>query len=307
MINPLGTLSSHPMDPAPSTDAANSDDPIDPSDVAVSPLLIVGAPRSGTTWLQRLLLGHPACVGGQESHLLVLFDAMLTEARRKAEFDRPHGPLTMTTETAMLDSFRRMWLEILAPTLESRAEATLLVEKTPDHALHLELADRLLPRCRVIHLVRHPADVAASLVRASKTPWGRDWAPGSVDAATRRWVECVEAAESAAPRFGASRFMTMRYEDLRSEPARRLGEALEFAGLPTPGTDCARIIAAEDAGRGAAITLRGDLGDRSLVEPEGFGDGTRHPTLGRRDLRRCLAIAGPLAGRFGHDPKGGDR
>ena len=101
--------------------------------------------------------------------------------------------------------------------------------------------------------------------------------------------------------------MTMRYEDLRSEPARRLGEALEFAGLPTPGTDCARIIAAEDAGRGAAITLRGELGDRSLVEPEGFGDGTRHPTLGRRDLRRCLAIAGPLAGRFGHDPKGGDR
>lgn len=307
MINPLGTLSSHPMDPAPSTDDANSDDPFDPNEVAASPLLIVGAPRSGTTWLQRLLLGHPACVGGQESHLLVLFDAMLTEARRKAEFDRPHGPLTMTTETAMLDSLRRMWFEILAPTVESRPDAGLLVEKTPDHALHLELADRLLPRCRVIHLVRHPADVAASLVRASASSWGRGWAPGSVEAASRRWVECVEAAESAAQRFGTTRFMTMRYEDLRSDPARMLGEALEFTGLTTPDAECDRIVEAERLGRGAAITLRGEFGDRPLVEPEGFGDGSGHPALGRRDLRRCLAIAGSLASRFGHDSKGADR
>lgn len=295
------------MAPAPSTDDANSDDPPDPSDVAVSPLLIVGAPRSGTTWLQRLLLGHPACVGGQESHLLTLFDGMMTEARRKAEFERPHGPFTLATEKTMLDALRRVWIEILRPTLESRPEATQLVEKTPDHALHLDLADRLLPRCRVIHLVRHPADVAASLVRASARSWGRGWAPGSVEAASRRWVECVEAAESAAPRFGATRFMTMRYEDLRSDPARLLGDALEFAGLSTPATECDRIVTAEGKGEGPPITLRGEFGDRSLVEPEGFGDGSGHPALGRRDLRRCLAIAGPLASRFGHDPKGGDR
>ena len=295
------------MAPAPSTDDANSDDPFDPSDVAVSPLLIVGAPRSGTTWLQRLLLGHPACVGGQESHLLALFDAMLSEARRKAGFDRPHGPFTLATEEVMLASFRRMWIEILGPTLESRPDARLMIEKTPDHALHLDLADRLLPRCRVIHLVRHPADVAASLVLASTRPWGRDWAPSSIDAATRRWVECVEAAESAAPRFGAARFTTIRYEDLRSEPARVLGEALGFAGLPTDRTDCERIVAAENAGEGPTITLRGEFGDRPLVEPDGFGDGTRQTALGRRDLRRCLAIAAPLLSRFGHDPKGGDR
>ena len=295
------------MASAPSTDDANSKDRPDPGDVASSPLLIVGAPRSGTTWLQRLLLGHPDCVGGQESHLLVLFDAMLSEARRKAGFDRPHGPLTLASEAVMLDSFRKMWIETLEPTVESRPNARLLIEKTPDHALHLELADRLLPRCRVIHLVRHPADVAASLVRAATRPWGRGWAPGSIEAATRRWVECVEAAESAAPRFGAARFMTLRYEDLRSEPARTLGEALDFAGLPTSGTECARIVTTEDAGAGPAITLRGEFGDQPLVEPDGFGDGTRQTPLGRRDFKSCLAIAGPLLSRFGHDPKGEDR
>lgn len=292
---------------AQNTDDVSEMDPPDPGDIAASPLLIVGAPRSGTTWFQRLLLGHHACVGGQESHLLVLFDAMLAEARRKAAFDRPHGPFTLATETAMLDSLRRMWVEILRPTIESRPEARLVIEKTPDHALHLELADRLLPRCRVIHLVRHPADVAASLVRASTMPWGRDWAPGSVEAATRRWVECIEAVEAAAPRFGPDRFMTIRYEDLRSEPARMLGETFDFAGLQTPNTDCTRIVDADRRGDGATITLRGEFGDRPLLEPSGFGDGTRQGGLGRRDLRRCLAIAGSLAARFGHEPDGSDR
>ena len=33
------------------------------------PVFIVGAQRSGTTWVQRLLCSHPRIVGGQESHL----------------------------------------------------------------------------------------------------------------------------------------------------------------------------------------------------------------------------------------------
>ncbi|MBI3001835.1 MAG: sulfotransferase, partial [Deltaproteobacteria bacterium] len=32
-------------------------------------MLIVGCPRSGTTWLQRLLASHPKIITGQESHV----------------------------------------------------------------------------------------------------------------------------------------------------------------------------------------------------------------------------------------------
>ena len=38
-------------------------------DLDQSLVLIVGAQRSGTTWVQRLLASHPAIVSGQESHL----------------------------------------------------------------------------------------------------------------------------------------------------------------------------------------------------------------------------------------------
>ncbi|MFZ9882657.1 MAG: sulfotransferase, partial [Phycisphaerales bacterium] len=35
--------------------------------LAESPILLVGAPRSGTTLVQRLLLADPRCCGSQES------------------------------------------------------------------------------------------------------------------------------------------------------------------------------------------------------------------------------------------------
>src|SRR5277367_1815524 len=38
-----------------------------------APVFVVGAPRSGTTWVQRILLAHPQICGGQESHFLAAF------------------------------------------------------------------------------------------------------------------------------------------------------------------------------------------------------------------------------------------
>ena len=272
----------------------------------MTPLLVAGAPRSGTSWLQRLILAHPNCAGGQESHLLVLFDRLLAESRRKAAFARPHGPLGLITENRLLGLLRHVWAGSFKSILEEHPRATLLVEKTPDHIMHLELADRLLPDCRIVHLIRHPADVAASLVRASRKPWGRDWAPGSVEAATRRWVECVEAATEAS-RLGPGRFTTLRYEDLRSDPQPHLKAILDFAGIDSSPELVAKILEDDRSGDGAEIPLRGELGEGRLIEPADFGDGDPRPSLSGRDLRRCLEIAAPLMPGFGYDPTGHDR
>ena len=52
--------------------------------VLLRPLFIVGAPRSGTTWVQRLLTAHPRIVGGTESHLFNALSALVpgNEERR---------------------------------------------------------------------------------------------------------------------------------------------------------------------------------------------------------------------------------
>ena len=52
-------------------------------------VFVVGAQRSGTTWLQRLLLEDPRCCGGQEAHFFATFGRVLHEFDHKASLPRP--------------------------------------------------------------------------------------------------------------------------------------------------------------------------------------------------------------------------
>lgn len=249
-------------------------------------------------------MAHPACLGGQESHLLVAMDQVLRESRRKLEMDRPHGILTHVGEKTLLEMYRTLWTEVFRGVLAEATPGSILVEKTPDHALHLELAHALLPASRVVHLVRHPAAVVASLIHASRTPWGRSWAPGSVDAATRRWIECVEAADDARSIYGTEGHLTVRVESLRDRTAETLEETVRWLGVDAGGDTIETIVRADAAGDGAAIPLGGDATSPVLQEPEGFRSEAGPTPLRGRNLRRCLRIAGPTMERFGYAADG---
>jgi hypothetical protein len=214
--------------------------------IALAPALLVGAPRSGTTWLQRMLLAHPDCCGGQESHF---------------------------------------------------------------HAMHLPFAAELLPACRVIHLVRDSRAVAASLIRASREPWGRGWAPRTPEAAAQRWLECVEAAERFGGSAEDSQFLRVHYEALHGSATGELRRLLEFLGMSVPDRALEQLVEAGSGARlEAGFELRGDLRDRSTKEPAGFaGTGRRdgwRSTLGWRGERRVWSITQAAMGRLGYTRDG---
>ena len=283
--------------------------------IALAPALLVGAPRSGTTWLQRMLLAHPACCGGQESHFLASFSKVRHDFDRKRDLPRPHGLAAYLTRDELLESLRGMWLRTFAETIASKPAATVLLEKTPDHATHLDLAAELFPACRVIHLVRDSRAVVASLIRASREPWGRDWAPRTPEAAAKRWLECVEAAERSGAVLGAARFLRVRYEALHAEPSRELARVLGFLGLEAGEAEAARMIGAsssigsdEATGR---LRLRGELRDRPSLEPAGFvGEGRVDGwkgTLGWWGERRVWSITRRAMERLGYSKDGWGR
>ena len=287
----------------------------DAAALAMSPTLLVGAPRSGTTWLQRMLLAHPDCCGGQESHFLASFAKVRQDFDRKRDLPRPHGLAAYLTREELLEGLRAMWIRTFAETIAAKPSAKLLIEKTPDHAMHLDFAAELLPGCRVIHLVRDSRAVAASLIRASREPWGRDWAPRTSKAAAERWLECVEAAEQSGLSFGSSQFLRVHYEALHAAPSIELARVLAFLGVSASQGETARIVGAIDGpDRGetvGVIALRGELRDRPAREPAGFAgegrvDGWKG-TLGWRGERQVWSITRTVMERLGYTRDGWSR
>lgn len=50
------------------------------------------------------------------------------------------------------------------------------IEKTPNHCQFIPEIVQMLPNCRIIHIIRDPRDVVSSMLAASKTSIGADWA-----------------------------------------------------------------------------------------------------------------------------------
>src|SRR5262249_30900513 len=154
---------------------------------------------------------------GQESHL---FSGSLGPLWQRWQEERAHreaggrtiGLACYLTEDEFLAELRGLAVRALGRIADARPGAKFLVEKTPDHGLHLPLIHALFPDAAVVHLLRDGRDVAASLCAARLRPWGRAWASATVDEAATRWCHWVTAIEKGLALSG--RTLTVRYEEL---------------------------------------------------------------------------------------------
>jgi len=196
---------------------------------------LIGAPRSGTTWLQRMMQAHPAACGGEESHFFRLFTPALKGADVwQADDRRTLGPLSYIERDTYDAGFHDMWDRIFGPLYAAHPEATLHVEKTPEHALCLPQIVRLFPQARFVLLLRDSRAVTASLLDASQG-WGSYWAPSGTREAAATWRRYVRVAMKWHGENPDHPFLISRYEDLVADPEAELARILRFA-LPE-GTD----------------------------------------------------------------------
>jgi hypothetical protein len=272
--------------------------------IASSPVLVVGAPRSGTTRLQRILLADPRFAGGQESHFFASFGGALRDFDRKRGMSRPHGLACYWTRDELVEELRGLWHRMAAPVLAVRPEAEHLVEKTPDHALWLDVAREVLPDARVVHVVRDSRAVVASLLAAGRADWGRDWAPRSLDAAIDVWIRHVSAALEAAPDA-----VRIRSEAVEADAAGAVARLLGALGMPCPPESACAMVEQADARAtaGGGFVAAGAVG-RHPPEPEGFvrgagADGWRRE-LGLLARRRVWRRTAQLMERLGYREDG---
>jgi len=199
---------------------------------AAAPIFIVGMGRSGTTLLRLMLSAHPRIY---ITHETSFYAWESTYSRRKARGD-------FLDYYFQSSSFR--WLDlhqdrILAglrsPLPRDRVKDAFTAimrekaadygrvrfgDKTPAHAFYLKRIFEDYPEARVIHIVRDPRLVAASLL---KMPWGS------------RSLFCNAALCDIVWRVVQkyhNRILEIRLEDLVANPRQVMSGVLDYVGEP---------------------------------------------------------------------------
>jgi hypothetical protein len=236
----------------------------------MSDIFVVGPARSGTSWLQTMLAEHPDIASPPETGLFVEFLApmerawqrhlqQLEVARTDSARMNVQGLATVLTSDDMLHWLRDLSTIVRDRVLAQKPGATRLLEKTPDHAMFLDVIKKVLPDAQVLFLVRDPRDAVRSMLHASVEPWGH-WASTAVEGATDRWLRNVRGPLA---HLDDERMLTVRYEDLRADDEQlraiahflNLGDPSEWMKSSvdaSPGERRSTVVAGEAAAEGLA-------------------------------------------------------
>lgn len=196
-------------------------------------VFVIGAPRSGSTLLARMLGAHSAVLAPPEPHLLTPLAHLGYYARvDQAPYDPVISARAVRGLVAQLPGGEadylaalRAYTDALYAALLSAGGRRLLLDKTPAYALVLDFVARLYPRARAVVLTRNPLAVWTSYVES--------FFDGDHEAALRfnplldRYVPAIARFLREAP----MPLRHVRYEDLVRDPDASMRDLCGFLGL----------------------------------------------------------------------------
>lgn len=191
-----------------------------------SPIIIVGAGRSGSTLLDRMLDAHP------DIHMLGETNFITTMLWKSLLDRRKRHLLTVTDADVILAEMERLG------NIEQRTIAELFelnsagksrwgmkeIWNGARRTVEWSLYDRVYPAALWAHLIRNPIDYARSAV-------GWTGAVGDTESyllQLRAWRRMVEVARGRAV---TGRLVEIRYEDLVANPSRALAPLFSRIGF----------------------------------------------------------------------------
>jgi hypothetical protein len=176
-----------------------------------APVFVLSSVRSGSTLLRSMLTTHSQLHAPHELHLVGV--KAETTSRHSAQ-----GMAALGLDDEQLQFL--LWDRVMHREL-GRHGKQILVEKTPSDVLIWRKILRCWPDARFIFLLRHPGAVAESWLRG-----GRRKRPAhQLTAQLRKHMDALEQARLA---HGG---LTVRYEDLTTDPEHELRRVCDFLGI----------------------------------------------------------------------------
>lgn len=193
-------------------------------DSSISPILVVGMPRSGTTLTAQILTAHHLCVSVGETNRFKSYDTVFrrendaTDSAPKLVADAKSGALLK-----IADEFKNFFSIFL------EGSKVRPVDKSPMHFESLGFARMIFPRIKIVHCRRHPAD---NFVSAFQNDMNRDHEYAYdqskyvdqyiyQEEMMRHWKSCFP-----------EQIFEMRYEETVADQEGITRRLLEFCGLP---------------------------------------------------------------------------
>jgi hypothetical protein len=222
------------------------------------PIFILGAPRSGTTFLASLLkktdygppfetqfitkyykkLDHYGDINIYENFENLLTDILGERAVQQWQLDINYK-----------DFFRELGSQITYSQLvnklclkaSKKKEFICWGDKTPDYLIDIEILYKLFPNSKYIYIVRDGRDVALSLFE-------KDWGPNNVYYSAKYWVALNQNHNCIEELKASNNLYYLKYEDLLDNVEKHIIDVYAFLDMNYEEKDLRNLSATVKSG-----------------------------------------------------------
>ncbi len=206
---------------------------------------ISGAPKSGTTWFQRLLDTHPEIVCSGEGHfaesLLKPFNKLAHQYNEQQKISAKRvyedKPYYQGLKSQEIDFICRTIVGAIMSQRRIPEGIKCVGDKTPRHSLHMDLLAHVFPEAKFVNIVRDGRDVITSTChhafRAGHTSAIDKTRPeyfNMTEKFANVWVNNVRSAEEFG-RKNPDKYISIRYEDMLDKPEETLSQIFRFLNV----------------------------------------------------------------------------
>jgi tetratricopeptide (TPR) repeat protein len=191
-----------------------------PFEHPLTPIIIIGMPRSGTSLAEQILASHSQVHGcGELKNLNLLYHSVFTS---RSHLGTQVRALTMDKRQQMA----RRYLDELAAMAGGKPFAT---DKMPHNFLHVGLIAYLMPNARIIHCERNPMDTCFSIFTNLFTGvHGYGYNLEELGDYYLQYRDLMAYWEQVLP----GRMYPLNYERVVDDTETEVRKLLDFCGLP---------------------------------------------------------------------------